>query len=157
MCEYCQREKSHQGIMYGKEMPFKKTAVDSNMKDIQVWLHDGEAPCMMAFDRAGRGAYVDVNYCPMCGRDLRNKKSDNGWSPNFDLEKIPADMREKIRERAMEEERAYCEMVEKYKAHLREEIDRMKVEIGNAETHRALASVPKPVYAIYPGCLICRP
>ena len=70
MCEYCERPKSHKGFMVGQEMYLNKTAANTDMRSMQVWLSDEEAPCLMVWDAMGRGAYVDIVYCPMCGRKL---------------------------------------------------------------------------------------
>ena len=70
MCEYCEQAKSRKGLMLGKIMPFIRAGYETDLRDMQVYIHDGEAPCLMAFDACGCGAYVDINYCPMCGRKL---------------------------------------------------------------------------------------
>lgn len=70
MCEYCDGKGSAKGFLFGKPMPFNREGNETDFKDMQVYVHKGENPCLMAFDTVGRGAYVDVNYCPMCGRKL---------------------------------------------------------------------------------------
>lgn len=75
-CPYCHSAYQYhpEGSIHGKRVAFRPTASRTDFKDIEVWLHEGEEPCMMAFDRGGSGAYIDINFCPMCGRDLREKQ-----------------------------------------------------------------------------------
>ena len=72
-CPYCHDYyKYHKpGSIHGKPVAFRPTASATDFKDWEIWLHEGEAPCMMCFDRGGSGAYIDINYCPICGRDLK--------------------------------------------------------------------------------------
>ena len=72
-CPYCHSAyKYHpEGSIHGKRVAFKPTASRTDFKDWEIWMHEGETPCMMCFDCGGSGAYIDINYCPICGRDLR--------------------------------------------------------------------------------------
>lgn len=75
MCPYCHSAYQYhpEGSIHGKQVAFKPTASRTDFKDWEIWQHEGETPCMMCFDRCGRGAYIDINYCPMCGRNLRGE------------------------------------------------------------------------------------
>jgi hypothetical protein len=72
-CPYCHSAYQYhsKGSIHGKHVAFKPTASRTDFKDWEIWMHEGESPCMMCFNRGGRGAYIDINYCPICGRDLR--------------------------------------------------------------------------------------
>lgn len=72
-CPYCHSAYQYhrEGSIHGKQVSFKPTASRTDFKDWEIWMHEGESPCMMCFDRGGSGAYIDINYCPICGRDLR--------------------------------------------------------------------------------------
>ena len=78
MCPYCHSAYQYhpEGSIHGKRVAFRPTASRTDFKDWEIWQHKGETPCMMCFDRGGSGAYIDINYCPMCGRDLRNEQND---------------------------------------------------------------------------------
>lgn len=73
-CDFCGDWWTHHtlGSVHGKPMRFNKTASETDFKDCEIWMKDGEQPCLMAFDKCGSGAYIDINFCPICGRDLRN-------------------------------------------------------------------------------------
>lgn len=75
-CLYCSDAWQYHrpGIIHGKAMPFQKTGGDTDFVDMEIWLQEGEVPCLMAYNTAGRGAYVDIGYCPMCGKRLRTGK-----------------------------------------------------------------------------------
>jgi len=75
MCPYCHSAYQYhpEGSIHGKQVAFKPTASRTDFKDWEIWQHEGETPCVMCFDRGGSGAYIDINYCPMCGRDLRGE------------------------------------------------------------------------------------
>ena len=72
-CPYCHSAYQYhpEGSIHGKRVAFKPTESWTDFKDWEICLHDGETPCMMCFNRGGSGAYIDINYCPICGRDLR--------------------------------------------------------------------------------------
>ena len=74
-CPYCHSAYQYhpEGSIHGKRVAFRPTASRTDFKDWEIWQHKGETPCMMCFDRGGSGAYIDINYCPMCGRDLRGE------------------------------------------------------------------------------------
>ena len=75
VCPFCHDFwKYHKvGSVHCRPIPFKPTASKTDFKECEIWLHEGETPCLMCFDRVGSGAYIDINYCPICGRDLRSE------------------------------------------------------------------------------------
>ena len=73
-CPYCHSAYQYhpEGSIHGKQVAFKPTASRTDFKDWEIWQHEGDTPCMMCFDCGGSGAYIDINYCPICGRNLRS-------------------------------------------------------------------------------------
>ncbi len=71
-CPYCHDSWRYhpEGSIHCKSELFKPTGSETDFKDWEIWLHEGETPCMMCFDTKGSGAYIDINYCPICGREL---------------------------------------------------------------------------------------
>lgn len=70
MCEFCNMYISGKGVQYGKTIKFKKTISDTEIKDCQIIIHHEEKPVLMIYDRFGRGAFIEILNCPMCGRKL---------------------------------------------------------------------------------------
>jgi hypothetical protein len=69
-CEFCHGQKN-KTVECCKIMKLKKTASETDMKDCQIFLHEKESPALMIFDRFGCGAFLEIEFCPMCGRRLR--------------------------------------------------------------------------------------
>lgn len=72
-CPYCHDYWQYHkpGSIHCKPKEFMPTGSQTDFATWEIWMDEGETPCMMCFDRCGSGAYIDINYCPMCGRDLR--------------------------------------------------------------------------------------
>lgn len=72
MCEYCTPQWSgNVGIC--KPIKFQETASKSNLKDCQIFLHKDEEPALIVFNDVGVASYIDIDYCPRCGRKLNDK------------------------------------------------------------------------------------
>ena len=71
MCEFCDMHISEKEVQYGKTIELKKTASNTEIKDCQIIISHGEKPVLMIFDRFGRGAFIEISNCPMCGRKLQ--------------------------------------------------------------------------------------
>ena len=71
MCEFCDKYHSGKGIITGKEMQIKKCASDTDLKDCQVYLRNGDNPTIIIWGKNGiaRG-YFEIEFCPKCGRKL---------------------------------------------------------------------------------------
>lgn len=69
MCEFCTGNNS-QKVSVCKKIEAKKTASKTDIKDCQIFIYRKESPCLMIFDRFGHASYIDINYCPICGRKL---------------------------------------------------------------------------------------
>jgi hypothetical protein len=70
-CKFCNVEKFKNDYDFiCKEIPLKKTAVQADMKACQIFLHESESPALMVFDRFGRAAFINIKFCPICGRKL---------------------------------------------------------------------------------------
>lgn len=59
MCEFCEKENME-----------NKMLVDKYAIDLQI---DNEF--LYAWCKCGRKVVIEVNYCPMCGRDLRSEQN----------------------------------------------------------------------------------
>ena len=70
MCEFCRTTTSTKGTQYGKIINLKKTASDTGMKDCQIIIHKDQKPSLVIIDKFGRGAFIEISNCPMCGRKL---------------------------------------------------------------------------------------
>lgn len=70
MCEFCRTTTSTKGTRYGKIINLKKTASDTDMKDCQIIIHKDQKPSIVIFDKFGRGAFIEISNCPMCGRRI---------------------------------------------------------------------------------------
>jgi hypothetical protein len=68
-CNFCHGQKN-KTVEICKPMILHKTVNKTNMKDCQIFLHENENPALMIFDRFGCGAFLEIAYCPMCGRKL---------------------------------------------------------------------------------------
>ena len=70
MCEFCEPKEIKNGWGVGKEICLYKTASDANIRDVQIMYHKNECPALMVFDTSGRAMYMDISYCPLCGKRL---------------------------------------------------------------------------------------
>ena len=70
MCEFCNMYLSARGTQFGKTIGLEKTVSGTDMKDCQIIIHKEQKPALMIFDKFGRGAFIEISNCPMCGRGL---------------------------------------------------------------------------------------
>lgn len=71
MCDFCNKFHSTKGITIGKSMEINKCAEDTDLKDCQVYLHEGDEPSIIIFDKSGMAkGYLEIKFCPMCRRKL---------------------------------------------------------------------------------------
>ena len=70
MCEFCEPRYFGTDVGVGKFIAFQQTTSKSEIRDCAIMFHKNESPCIMVFDRCATGAYIDIEYCPMCGRKL---------------------------------------------------------------------------------------
>jgi hypothetical protein len=68
-CKFCHGQKD-KTIEYCKPMALCKTVSKTDIKDCQLILNEKENPILIVFDRLGSGAFLDISFCPMCGRKL---------------------------------------------------------------------------------------
>lgn len=72
MCEYCKTSPIME--IRGTEFELKPTAGFKNDRRYSSWIMKGKADkkagIIIATD-GGNGVYFDINYCPMCGRKLK--------------------------------------------------------------------------------------
>lgn len=70
MCKYC---KQYENGIKGKNFTLQPTAGFHNDRNYSSWImknkEDKKAGIMIATNN-GNAVYVDINYCPMCGRKL---------------------------------------------------------------------------------------
>jgi hypothetical protein len=72
-CEFCHGHKNknkNKRLEVCKEMKLHKTANETDMRHCRIFLHETESPALMIIDRFGCGAFLDIEFCPMCGRKL---------------------------------------------------------------------------------------
>lgn len=81
MCEFCKTSLSTKGTQYGKIIKLKMTARDTGMKDCQIIIHKDQNPALMIFDRFGRGAFIEISNCPICGRNLMEEENQIETKP----------------------------------------------------------------------------
>lgn len=72
MCEYC--KKISENEILGKRFELQATAGFINDRHYSSWIMknkaDEKAGIMIATN-GGNAVYVDINYCPICGRKLK--------------------------------------------------------------------------------------
>lgn len=45
------------------------------MKDCQIIIHKDQKPSLVIFDTFGRGVFIEISNCPMCGRKLTEENN----------------------------------------------------------------------------------
>lgn len=71
MCDYCNKFQSIKGITIGESVKIKQCAAETDLKDCQVYIHDGDKPSIIIWDENGTArGYLEIEFCPMCGRKL---------------------------------------------------------------------------------------
>ena len=78
MCEYCER-KTSKGNIAGKDFKVHKTIYlkeKTNTDNLNCFIlkNENEKAGFMIGTCEGYH-YIDINYCPMCGRDLRRRNN----------------------------------------------------------------------------------
>lgn len=75
MCEFC--EKHLNGRILGKPIEVFPWAYKTDLKKVKIVTHPStNNPCIVIRSvRTTRGSF-EINYCPMCGRDLRSGIND---------------------------------------------------------------------------------
>lgn len=77
MCEYCESEHTAKGGFFGKHIKISKCASETPLTRCQVVKCLGDSGfsiiIMQGFTAMG---YFNINYCPMCGRDLRGNSEN---------------------------------------------------------------------------------
>ncbi len=71
MCEYC--EKRDEKSILGKKFILQPTAGFHNDRYYSSWIMKNKADekaGIMIVTNNTNGVYIDINYCPMCGRKL---------------------------------------------------------------------------------------
>lgn len=69
MCEYCKVSQNSK-VSICKPIKAKKTATNTNIADLQIYIHREDGSSLMIFDTLCRASYIDINFCPICGRKL---------------------------------------------------------------------------------------
>lgn len=71
MCDYCNKFHSAKGITIGEPIKIKPCVAKTKLKDCNVYLHDGDKPSIIIWDKFGMAmGYFEIEFCPMCGRKL---------------------------------------------------------------------------------------
>ena len=77
MCKFCDYYHSSKGGVSGKGIKILKCANETDLTDCQV--HKGENDnefSVVIFSFGITKGYFNINFCPICGRDLRSVKHD---------------------------------------------------------------------------------
>ena len=72
MCKYCKTSPIME--IQGTEFKLKPTAGFKNDRKYSSWIMKGKADKragIVIATNGGNGVYFDINYCPMCGRKLK--------------------------------------------------------------------------------------
>lgn len=76
-CPYCHDFNKYQvGAELCKPIQCNEVVGPIQLKECNVFMADGQVPNLVMWNGVGGAAYIDINYCPMCGRDLRNEQND---------------------------------------------------------------------------------
>lgn len=71
MCDYCNKFHNARGITIGEPLKIKPCVAKTKLKDCNVYLHDGDKPSIIIWDKFGMAmGYFEIEFCPMCGRKL---------------------------------------------------------------------------------------
>jgi hypothetical protein len=68
-CNFCHGQKN-ETVEICEPVALCKTVSRTEMEDCQIFLHENESPALMIFDRFGCGVFLNIMFCPMCGRKL---------------------------------------------------------------------------------------
>lgn len=92
MCEFCESSRTPKGHVFGKDIKINKCANETDLTDCQVVFGTPDTPALIIFAHGEAKGYVDIAYCPICGRKL----SEEAEKPNVDelLEKIKENLAE---------------------------------------------------------------
>ena len=77
MCEYCESQHTCKGNFFGKDIKMPLAFNQKGQKNCNIIKYLGEKKYQITiFDGCVPDCYVEINYCPMCGRDLRGKSEN---------------------------------------------------------------------------------
>jgi len=69
-CEYCKKP-------YGKDITIKRgCATGSIPQCVELITHEDDNPGMVLWNYGAANGYFEVNFCPMCGKSLKESKED---------------------------------------------------------------------------------
>lgn len=72
MCEFCDYYHSSKGGVSGKEIKIQKCAEETHLTDCQVYKGENDNNYSIIIFSKGKGeGYFDINYCPICGSELK--------------------------------------------------------------------------------------
>lgn len=73
-CPYCHDFNKYQvGSELCKPIQCNEVVGPIQLKECNVFMADGQVPNLVMWNGVGGAACIDINYCPMCGRDLRGE------------------------------------------------------------------------------------
>ena len=77
MCEYCESKYTAKGGFFGKHITISKCASETPLTRCQVVKCLGDEQfSIIILECCTAMGYFNINYCPMCGRDLRGKSEN---------------------------------------------------------------------------------
>lgn len=78
MCGFCGGNLTAKGNFYGKNIKISKCANETSLTDCQIAKSIGDEKYgVVIFSYGYAMGYFDIDYCPMCGRDLRGKSEND--------------------------------------------------------------------------------
>jgi hypothetical protein len=79
-CEFCNKYHTPKGGVLGKHIPVKPTvsSKESSPDRAEIYISTIEEPCIMLFNQCLTAGYIDIKYCPMCGRKLNQEDEKVG-------------------------------------------------------------------------------
>ena len=72
MCKYCDKHYSEKGMITGESIEIKECATSTDLTDCNVYQCPNENPAIIIFSSGMSKGYIDINFCPMCGKKLSN-------------------------------------------------------------------------------------
>ena len=76
MCEFCNNYHSSNGGTSGKDIKIKKCANETDLTDCTIVTPSTDSPGIIIFSIGIAKGFIDINFCPICGRDLRSGIDD---------------------------------------------------------------------------------
>lgn len=77
MCEFCNMKISNKGIGYGPNVKLIKTLSETSMDECQIYFSKDKHASLLIWDNLGKASFLNIKYCPICGRKLEVQSMSN--------------------------------------------------------------------------------